>query len=246
MLYLLSDLGTSDEMKDLAAGLELKPTHRRRIIREGEVAMIYPSVHPLVRSKLTTLRDKQTRPPAFRSLVRHLAMLLAQEATADLPTCGVEVATPLGAAEGCCLADAVAVVPILRAGLGMADGILDLIPEAEVWHLGLYRDEETLHPTEYYNRLPPRCRASLALIVDPMLATGGSAVRACEVVKASGIARIKVLALIAAPEGISRMANAMPDVPIHVGVIDKNLNSIGFICPGLGDAGDRQFNTQPA
>jgi uracil phosphoribosyltransferase len=172
-------------------------------------------------------------------------MLLAQEATADLSTRGVEVATPLGTSAGCCLADSVAIVPILRAGLGMVDGVLDLIPEAEVWHLGLYRDEETLHPTEYYNKLPSRCRASLALIVDPMLATGGSAIRACEVVKASGIERLKVLALIAAPEGLSRMANEMPDVPIHVGVIDKHLNAVGFIYPGLGDAGDRQFNTVP-
>ena len=153
--------------------------------------------------------------------------------------------TPLGPAAGHALADRVAIVPILRAGLGMVDGILDLIPDAEVWHVGLYRDERTLRPTEYYKKLPSRCRASLALIVDPMLATGGSAVRACEVVKSTGVPRVKVIALIAAPEGVARLAEAAPDVPIHVGIIDDHLNGVGFIYPGLGDAGDRQFGTLP-
>ncbi len=125
----------------------------------------------------------------------------------------------------------------------MAEGVLDLIPDAEVWHIGLYRDEQTLRPMEYYKRLPPRPRITTALIVDPMLATGGSAVHACEILKASGVARLKVIALIAAPEGITRLVEAMPDVPVHVGVIDDHLNDFGFICPGLGDAGDRQFGT---
>jgi uracil phosphoribosyltransferase len=141
------------------------------------------------------------------------------------------------------LADVVGIVPILRAGLGMAEGILDLLPEAEVWHLGLFRDEATLRPTEYYNKFPPRPRVTVALLVDPMLATGGSGVRACEIIKAAGVKRLKLLSLIAAPEGIARMNECMPDVSIHVGAIDERLNEMGFIYPGLGDAGDRQFST---
>jgi uracil phosphoribosyltransferase len=172
-----------------------------------------------------------------------MAMMLACEATADLPTKSGQIETPLGIAPGRLLADTVGIVPVLRAGLGMAEGLIDLIPEAEVWHIGLFRDEETLKPKEYYNKLPNPPRISLALVVDPMLATGGSAVRACEILKSSGLKRVKVLTLIAAPEGIKRLTAAMPDVPIHVGVIDERLTDIGFIYPGLGDAGDRQFGT---
>jgi uracil phosphoribosyltransferase len=207
------------------------------------VSLFYPSTHPLIHSKLAVLRATRTGPTEFRQLVRSLATLLTQEATADLPTRPVEVETPLGKAQGRVLADTVGIVPILRAGLGMSEGVLDLIPEAEVWHIGLFRDEHTLLPTEYYNKLPARPRVSVALVVDPMLATGGSAVRACEVLKAAGVTRLKFLALIAAPEGIERLTTAMPGVPIHVGVIDERLNDVGFICPGLGDAGDRQFGT---
>jgi uracil phosphoribosyltransferase len=170
-------------------------------------------------------------------------MMLGQEATADLPVNSVRMTTPLGTATARVLADTIGIVPILRAGLGMADGVLDLLPEAEVWHIGLFRDEHTLRPTEYYNKLPSPCRVTLALVVDPMLATGGSAVRACEVLKAAGIPRLKLIALIAAPEGIARLTQAMPDVAVHVGEIDERLNDVGFICPGLGDAGDRQFGT---
>ena len=207
------------------------------------MASVYLSTHPLVHGKLATLRDTRTGPAEFRRLVRSLAILLAQEATADLATAEVEVTTPLGSATGRVLADALAIVPILRAGLGMAEGILELIPEAEVWHLGLFRDEHTLRPVAYYNKLPALPRFSVALLVDPMLATGGSAVQACALLKDAGAARIKLISLIAAPEGIARMTVAMPDVPIHVGVIDERLNDVGFICPGLGDAGDRQFGT---
>jgi uracil phosphoribosyltransferase len=207
------------------------------------VSLVFPSKHPVVHSKLAALRATTTQPSQFRALVRSLAMLLAQEATAELGSTPVEVTTPLGKAPGRVLADTIGIVPILRAGLGMAEGVLDLLPEAEVWHIGLFRDELTLRPTEYYNKLPPLSRVSLALVVDPMLATGGSAVRTCEVVKAAGISRLKFLALIAAPEGVARLSEAMPDVPIHVGVIDAHLNEAGFICPGLGDAGDRQFGT---
>lgn len=207
------------------------------------MALVFPSKHPLVHNKLAALRSTQTKPAEFRSLVRTLATLLASEATADLPTRPVDVTTPLGTAPAQVLADTVGIVPILRAGLGMADGVLDLIPEAEVWHIGLFRDEGTLRPTEYYNKLPRHPRITVALLVDPMLATGGSAVRTCEVVRSTGVTRLKVVVLIAAPEGIARMAKDMPDVPIHVGVIDERLTDVGFIYPGLGDAGDRQFGT---
>ena len=204
---------------------------------------VFVSPHPVVQHKLATLRDVATRPPEFRQLVRTLATLIAHEATADLPTREVRVTTPMGAASSRVLTDVVGIVPVLRAGLGMAEGILELIPEAEVWHIGLFRDEATLRPTEYYNKFPARPRITMALVVDPMLATGGSAVRTCEILRAAGVPRLKLLSLIAAPEGIARMNEAMPDVAIHVGAVDARLNEVGFIDPGLGDAGDRQFAT---
>jgi uracil phosphoribosyltransferase len=209
------------------------------------VPLVYPSSHPLVHHNLAALRLARTGAAEFRSLVRSLATMLACEATADLPMKTTQVQTPLGMAPGRVLADTVGIVPILRAGLGMAEGVLDLIPDAEVWHIGLYRDEQTLRPCEYYNKLPAHPRITVALLVDPMLATGGSAVRTCEVVRAAGVKRLKVVALIAAPEGISRMAEDMPDVPIYVGAVDERLTEVGFIYPGLGDAGDRQFGTSP-
>ena len=205
--------------------------------------LVYPSSHPLVLHKLAALRDHRTGPAEFRRLVRALSLLIGQEATADLPTRPVEVHTPLGPCPGRELVEPVMLVPILRAGLGMTEGLLELIPEAQVWHIGLFRDEHTLNPVEYYNKLPGRCRASVAIVLDPMLATGGSLVRACEILVRSGVSRIKVVALIAAPEGLERMAQTMPDVPIHVGVVDEKLTSIGFIYPGLGDAGDRLYGT---
>ena len=205
--------------------------------------MLHASTHPLVLSMVAALRDRATAPPEFRRLVRGLASLLAVEATADLPTREVEVETPMGVARGRRLADAVGVVPILRAGLGMAEGVIDLVPEAQVWHLGMYRDEHTLRPTEYYNKLPRACGVTLALVVDPMLATGGSAVRACELVRAWGVPRIKFLAILAAPEGVEALERAFPEVDVHVGALDERLNDVGFIVPGLGDAGDRQFAT---
>lgn len=203
--------------------------------------MHFPSPHPLIQHKVAALRDSETRPPAFRRLVRELSLLLAYEAAADLPTRTGAVLTPLGSCASRVLADSVAIVPILRAGLGMADGLLEVIPEAEVWHIGLYRDEVTLQPMEYYNKIKDRCRASIAFVVDPMLATGGSAVRTCEILRASGVPRMKLISLIAAPEGIARVCEAFPDVPIHVGAVDERLTEVGFIYPGLGDAGDRQF-----
>jgi uracil phosphoribosyltransferase len=207
------------------------------------VRSVYCSLHPVVHHKLAALRDKRTRPPEFRQLVRSLAALLAHEATADLITREDKVTTPLGLSPVRVLRDIVGIVPVLRAGLGMAEGILELVPDAEVWHIGLFRDEATLRPTEYYNKLPERPRITIALVVDPMLATGGSAVRACEILKAAGVPRLKLVSLIAAPEGVARMNEAMPDVAIHVGAIDERLTEVGFIYPGLGDAGDRQFAT---
>lgn len=207
------------------------------------MTQVVVSTHPIVQHKLSRLRDVRTRPAEFRHLVRSLATLLAQEATADLETVSGEVTTPLGRAASRTIADVVGIVPILRAGLGMAEGLLDLLPEAEVWHIGLFRDEATLRPTEYYNKFPAVPRVTLALLVDPMLATGGSAVRACEIIRAAGVRRLKIITIIAAPEGIARVGQAMPDVAIHVGVVDERLNDDGFIHPGLGDAGDRQFAT---
>jgi uracil phosphoribosyltransferase len=204
---------------------------------------LHVSTHPLVHHHLTTLRDHRTAPPEFRRAVRILAGLLAQEATAGMATEAGEVVTPLGPSPCRRLVEPLMIVPILRAGLGMAEALLELIPAAEVWHLGMFRDETTLKPTEYYNKLPPRCHASLALVVDPMLATGGSAVHACELLRRSGVRHIKLIALIAAPEGIARLHAARPEVPIHVGAVDPGLNAVGFIDPGLGDAGDRQFGT---
>ncbi len=208
--------------------------------------MVTASKHPIMQHMLSELRDARTPPPRFRQLVRTLAIVLGHEATADLETIASEVMTPLGRAATRTLADVVGIVPILRAGLGMAEGLLELVPAAEVWHIGLFRDEATLRPTEYYNKFPARPRVSLALLVDPMLATGGSAVRACEILKGAGVPRLKLLSLIAAPEGIARVRQAMPDVPIHVGAVDQRLNEVGFIYPGLGDAGDRQFGTATA
>ncbi len=205
--------------------------------------MVHASQHPLVAHKLATLRDKDTPPATFRRLVREIASLLAYEALADVLTNQVVVPTPLGPCPSRRLAETMAIVPILRAGLGMADGVLDLVPEAEVWHIGIYRDEATLQPMEYYNKLHGRCRVDLAMVVDPMLATGGSAIHACRLVQGTGATRMKLVSLIAAPEGIARVEAAFPDLPIHVGAIDERLTQVGFIYPGLGDAGDRQFGT---
>ena len=207
--------------------------------------MLYASDHPLVRHKIAELRDVETEPKRFRELVRELATLLGYEATRDLAVEPRTVRTPLTDASGYQLAGRIGLIPMLRAGLGMVDGLLDLIPHAEVWHLGLYRDEETLRPVEYYNRLPDERTVQVCLVLDPMLATGGSAVAAVTVLKREGrlSPRIKYLGLIAAPEGVRTLETSHPDVDIHVGVVDSHLNEHGYIVPGLGDAGDRQFGT---
>lgn len=204
---------------------------------------VHVSNHPLIRHKLTLLRDRKTEPKKFRELVREIAILLAYEATQDLSVEAVEVQTPLAVASGYDLREPIGLVPILRAGLGMVEGIWEMMPSAEVWHIGLYRDERTLRPVEYYNKLPVAPTVQVCLILDPMLATGGSAVATVDILKRWGAQRIKFVGLIAAPEGIQRLSSAHPDVPIHLAAVDEHLNNIGYIVPGLGDAGDRQFGT---
>jgi uracil phosphoribosyltransferase len=204
---------------------------------------VFVSPHPLVRHKLTILRDKATDSKKFRQLVREIAMLLCYEATADLRLSPRTVQTPLASLEGGELAESIGLVPILRAGLGMVDGVWELIPGAEVWHIGLYRDEHTLRPVQYYNKLPVEPRVQVCLILDPMLATGGSAAATARILKDWGATRIKYVGLIAAPEGIKTLRAEHPDIPIHVAAVDDHLNEVGFIVPGLGDAGDRQFGT---
>lgn len=204
---------------------------------------VFQSNHPLVKHKLTKLRDRATKPKKFRELIREIAMLLAYEATADLALDEAQVETPMGVASGALLREKIGLVPILRAGLGMVDGAWEMMPGAEVWHIGLYRDERTLRPVQYYNKLPVDPTVQVCLILDPMLATGGSATATVDVLKKWGAQRIKFVGIIAAPEGIQVLHTAHPDVPIHVAAVDSHLNEIGFIVPGLGDAGDRQFGT---
>ena len=205
--------------------------------------MLYPSDHPLIRHKMALLRHTDTGPKKFRELVRELSMLLCYEATRDLDLVPETVPTPMGTADGQVLRTKVGLIPVLRAGLGMVEGILEMIPSAQVWHIGLYRDERTLRPVEYYNKLPTEPTVQLCLVLDPMLATGGTAVATIDLLKRWGSERIKYVGLLAAPEGIQRLNGAHPDVDIHVGAVDERLNDIGYIVPGLGDAGDRQFGT---
>ena len=204
---------------------------------------VFQSSHPLVQHKLAKLRNKDTNPKKVRELIREIAMLLAYEATADLALEKTQVETPMGTAAGLLLREKIGLVPILRAGLGMVDGVWEMMPSAEVWHIGLYRDEKTLRPVEYYNKLPVDPTVQVCLILDPMLATGGSAVATANILKRWGAQRIKFVGIIAAPEGITALNDAHPDIPIHIGAVDSHLNNIGYIVPGLGDAGDRQFGT---
>jgi uracil phosphoribosyltransferase len=204
---------------------------------------IFPSPHPLVAHKLTKLRDRTTDPKKFRELVREMAALLAYEATADLSLQPRNVETPLASYKGFALKEKIGLVPILRAGLGMVEGVWELMPSAEVWHIGLYRDEKTLKPVEYYNKLPVEPTVSVCLILDPMLATGGSAVATVDVLKRWGVKKIKFVGIIGAPEGIALMQARHPEVPIYLAAVDERLNEHGYILPGLGDAGDRQFGT---
>jgi uracil phosphoribosyltransferase len=207
------------------------------------MSQVQVSNHPLVQHKLTLLRDQRTDPKMFRELLREMAVLIAYEATADLATEEVTVTTPIGQTHGLHLRERVGLVPILRAGLGMVEGIWNMMPNTEVWHIGLFRDEETLEPVEYYNRLPVSPTVDVCLVLDPMLATGGSAVATVDILKSWGAARIKVAGVIAAPEGVERLTTEHPDVPLYLAAVDERLNDVGYIVPGLGDAGDRLFGT---
>ena len=204
---------------------------------------LHISSHPAVLHKLALLRDETTDPKRFRELVREISWLVGYEALADATLQPIRVKTPLEETDGQQLADRIGLVPILRAGLGMVDAMLELFPTSQVWHLGLFRDERTLRPVEYYNKLPDETTVDLCLILDPMLATGGSATAAIEVLKEWGANRIKLVNLIAAPEGVKAVSEAHPDVPIYTAALDRQLNEVGYIQPGLGDAGDRQFGT---
>ena len=204
---------------------------------------VFASNHPLIQHKLSILRDKTIEPKKFRELIREIAILLAYEATSDLTLRPKEVETPLATAHCRELTETIGLIPVLRAGLGMVEGIWEMMPGAEVWHIGLFRDERTLRPVQYYNKLPIAPTVQVCLILDPMLATGGSASATVDILKKWGAQRIKYVGIIGAPEGVDRLHSDHPDVPIYLAAIDERLNEIGYIVPGLGDAGDRQFGT---
>jgi len=206
---------------------------------------VYEFTHPLVQHKLTMLRNKDTGTNEFRKIVEELGMLMGYEALADLPTELVDVETPIEK----CTAPVIsgrklAVVPILRAGLGLVPGVLQLCPTAKVGHIGMYRDEETHEPHEYFCKLPRPIEERVIVVTDPMLATGGSAIDAIKLIKERGGKKIKFICMIAAPEGVKRLHEAHPDVEVYIGHIDRQLNENAYICPGLGDAGDRIFGTK--
>jgi uracil phosphoribosyltransferase len=201
--------------------------------------------HPLIRHKLTVLRDRRTPTRDFRDLVSEIAMLMAYEVTKDLPTEAVAIETPLEPMTGEKVSGKkLALMPILRAGLGMVDGILRLVPSARVGHVGLYRDHNTLEPVDYYFKAPSAREQRDFLILDPMLATGGSAAAACATLKKAGARSLRLLCIVAAPEGVQKMLEEHPDIPVYAAALDRELNERGYILPGLGDAGDRLFGTR--
>jgi uracil phosphoribosyltransferase len=197
----------------------------------------------LVQHKLARLRATDTKPPEFRALVAAISRGLLFELTRELRLSPVQVQTPLTETTCQQIADRVGFVPVLRAGLGMAEAMLDELPEAAVWHLGLYRDHATLKPVTYYNKLPPKPDMDVGIVLDPMLATGGSAIAALDILKKTGTPKLVFAGLIAAPEGVAALQAAHPDVPVYLAALDSHLNEVGYIVPGLGDAGDRQFGT---
>jgi uracil phosphoribosyltransferase len=206
-------------------------------------APVHVSTHPLIQHKLARLRAVETKPPEFRELVGAISRGLFLEATRDLRLAPVPITTPLTQTTCQQIADRVGLVPVLRAGLGMAEAMLEALPEAAVWHLGLYRDHATLKPVTYYNKLPPKPDMDVALVLDPMLATGGSAIAAIDILRKASTPRIIFAGIIAAPEGVAALQAAHPDVPLFLAALDSHLNEVGYIVPGLGDAGDRQFGT---
>jgi uracil phosphoribosyltransferase len=200
--------------------------------------------HPLVKRDLTILRDKKTPSNVFRAVLRRTSSLMAYEVTRDISTVKVPVVTPLERTNGIIVSQPVVLVPILRAGLGLIGGFVEVIPDARVGHIGLYRDEETLKPVDYYFKVPRNLKKALVLVLDPMLATGGSAVAAIQYLKGKGAKDIRLVSLVAAPEGVKAVLHAHPDVRIHTCALDRALNKNGYILPGLGDAGDRIFGTE--
>lgn len=207
----------------------------------------YPRViifdHPLIQHKLTHLRDRSTSHRPFRALMAQIAGLMVFEATRSLPTREIEIQTPIEPMRGLHLAAKITVVPVLRAGLGMAEGVLEVMPEAREGHLGLARDEETLCPVVYLKKLPKDLDAGPVLLVDPMLATGGSAVEAMKILRQAGARDLRFLCIVASPEGIARICSAEPDITVYAAAVDRGLNHKGYIVPGLGDAGDRLYGT---
>ena len=201
--------------------------------------------HPLIRHKLAIIRNKNTDTKQFREIIKELATLMAYESFKDVPTQEIEVETPLEITKQIVVKEnSIAIVPILRAGLGMVEGVLSLFPAAKVGHIGLFRNEETLQPEEYYCKLPTNIDEKVVMVLDPMLATGGSSVAAIDMLKKRGCKRIKLMSIIGAPEGVEKVAEAHPDVEIYVSTLDRCLNENGYILPGLGDAGDRIFGTK--
>jgi uracil phosphoribosyltransferase len=206
-------------------------------------APVHISTHPVIQHRLARLRAVETKPPEFRELVAAVSRGLFYEATRDLKLKPMSVATPLATSTTNVIAEKVGLVPVLRAGLGMADAMLAALPEASVWHLGLYRDHTTLKPVTYYNKLPPKPDMDVAIVLDPMLATGGTTIAAIDILKKACTPRITFVGIIAAPEGVRALQQAHPEVPIFLAALDSHLNDVGYIVPGLGDAGDRQFGT---
>lgn len=205
---------------------------------------VYVSTHPLVQHKLVLLRSRLTEAKKFRSLLREISMLLFYETTQDLSHAPLTVQTPIASATGFEISARIGLVPILRAGLGMSEAILDILPNVNVWHLGIYRDHETLDPVVYYKKAPSHTDIDVAIVMDPMLATGGSAIVAIDILKEYwGASLIKFMGILAAPEGVQELITAHPDVFVYLAAIDSHLNDDGYIVPGLGDAGDRQYGT---
>lgn len=215
--------------------------HEKKV---GDCSMVTVFDHPLIKHKLSIMRNKDTGTKDFRDNLDEIGGLMTYEVTRDFPTKKETIETPITTFEGEVLAKEVVVVPILRAGLGMVEGILDLIPTAKVAHVGLYRDEETLEPHSYFEKYPKTIKDAMVLVVDPMLATGGSAIAAIDMVKAQGAKNIRMVSLVGAPEGVKALQEAHPDVDIYLAALDDHLNENGYIVPGLGDAGDRIFGTK--
>jgi uracil phosphoribosyltransferase len=207
------------------------------------LAPVHVSSHPLIQHKLARLRTIETKPPEFRELVSAISRLLLFEASGNIKLKPLAVQTPLVDMTCHSIAEKVGLVPVLRAGLGMAEAMLQALPEAAVWHLGLYRDHATLKPVTYYNKLPAKPDMDLAMVLDPMLATGGSAIAAIDILKKAATPKVLFLGIIGAPEGVAALQTAHPDVPVFLAALDWHLNEVGYIVPGLGDAGDRQFGT---